>query len=327
MTIAAHVVCDSISDEDSTPHRITSVQITAHRFILAEINTHRKFSRSYRSSRAVPVHKLIEEVRTNPAMPFFWGKNKPGMQADQELTGDTLAMAKQIWRASAEDAVMRAHQLAETGMHKQIANRVLEPYMWAHGVITSTEWDNFFGLRLHSSAQPEFRELANKIWYVMKESTPAPLRPNDWHMPYAGAESMEQILDSINKYGHIFRESQFDPALSIRLIMSTARCARSSYKPFDADRPSTFEEDMVTYQKLNLPGTSNYNPTQPIHASPAEHQATPDTYGTVYVPPYWEESEGWQHADQHGNFTGFRQHRKMLQGEAVAPLPEQYLSF
>lgn len=299
---SAAVVADSISPEG---HRLRSVQVTAHRFILAEINTHRMLSRSYRSSRAVPVKKLLEEVRTNPAMPVHWGANRPGMQASEELTGDALQRAKENWTFAARDAALRAEGMAIDGLHKQIANRVLEPFLWVNGVITATEWENFFGLRLHAAAQPEFRALANAVWAAMKESKPEALEPGDWHLPYVNA-------------GKAFRKKSLSGPDHLRklLVTSTARCARSSYKSFDADALSTFEEDLALFEKLNIPGTANHDPSSPIHASPAEHQATPDVPAMTI--PYWE------HAEQHGNFVGFRQHRKILPGETVAPMPEGY---
>lgn len=286
--IKATVIADSVSREGK---RLTTFEITCHRFILAEINTHRMLSRNYRSSRAVPAAKLIEEVRTNPAMPVFWGKNQTGMSAREELTGDLLSTAQHSWRDAASDAAGHAGWLARHGLHKQIANRVLEPFLWVHGVITATEWDNFFGLRLHEDAQPEFRVLAEEMWHARKASTPKILHPGEWHLPYFNwAERGEQI-------------SEIEEAIK----QSVARCARVSYKPFDADRPSTLSEDLALYDKLLG--------AQPLHASPAEHQATPsyqDGFGT------WHKTHEW------GNLIGWRQWRKMLEGENCAPLPEKY---
>lgn len=206
---SARVIADSISPQG---HRLTSVQITAHRFILAEINTHRMLSRSYRSSHAVPPHKLIEEVRTDPALPLYWGKERKGMQAIEELDDveDTSAhknvgltvkqRAIYQWKDAARNAANSAEQMSELGLHKQLANRVLEPFLWAHGIITATEWDNFFGLRLHHAAQPEFRALANAIWAAFKESPPKRLEPGEWHLPYID-ETTNQELRKSEGYG------------------------------------------------------------------------------------------------------------------------------
>lgn len=335
--IAAQVICDSISPAGI---RCASIQVTAHRFILAEINTHRVLSRSYRSSRAVPVAKLLAEVRANPAMPVYWGANEKGMQASAELSSvpdgldlvmcteanDTgwsghewresnpLDRAKWQWKQAAKAAADHAEDMMKNGMHKQIANRVLEPFLMVTGIITATEFDNFFGLRLHKAAQPEFRALADAMWPALKASTPKILRPGEWHLPYFDWE-----LDARDWYGVHDSPSELEVNLRAAKI-STARCARSSYNSFDSGKRSTEAEDLITYSKLNIPGTEHYDVTQPIHASPAEHQATPDKW--------WDGSalrtRGLMRSELHGNLVGFCQYRKMLPGEAIAPLPEEY---
>lgn len=317
MTVSATVVLDSISPAGK---RLTTFQIAAHRFILAEINTHRMLSRSYRSSRAVPSKRLIEEVRTNPAMPVHWGANRPGMQAKDELTGDELVRAKEHWRFAARAASDYAENMAAEGLHKQVANRVLEPFMWAHGVITATEWDNFFGLRLHEDAQPEFRALAEVMWAAREASDPKLLQPSEWHLPYIDRDEQEQA------FRRSFKGREYDAAwqLDLCLKMSVARCARASIKSFDTDKPSTIEEDLATYVKLNIPGTESYDPSRPIHASPAEHQATPDEFLPDETILSIYGAGRYKRPDQWGNLVGFRQYRKMLPGEAVAPLPEAY---
>lgn len=334
MTVSAQVVAHSISPEGIP---IFSVQVTAHRFILAEINTHRMLSHSYRSSRAVPSARLIEEVRTTPAMPVFWGANQPGMQASAELDDEDAihqwrdvarvgltqswntdgltrrGITKELWEIAAENAADLAEMMVAEGLHKQIANRVLEPFLWVHGIITATEWDNFFGLRLHKSAQPEFRALADEMWKVMRASEPKHLAPGQWHLPYT-----DNIPD--DEMAAVYEAAHGDPKriADLAIKISVARCARSSYKSFDTDKRSTLAEDLATYAKLNIPGTDQYDPTQPIHASPAEHQAMPDTCMSSGRTAIWGHERLW------GNFQGWIQYRKTLKGEACAPTPEGY---
>jgi len=278
--ISVKVIADSISPGGS---RLTTLEVKIHRLILAEMNTHRMFSRNYRSSRAVPVHKLLEEVENDPAMPLFWGRNEPGMSASTQLEGEELESVKDTWLASAKVAATTARILAGKGLHKQIANRVLEPYLWTYGVITSTEWDNFFGLRLDKAAQPEMRMAARVMWDAINNSIPSFVDFGKWHLPYVTQEE---------------KDTQHNAQL---LRTSVARCARVSYKPFDADRLSTPEEDTALFSKLVG--------EQPIHASPAEHQATP----VMTVSKY-----------KGSNLIGWDQLRKTLVGEDVAPLPPGY---
>ncbi len=342
--ISAKVICDSISPLGK---RLTTFQVTAHRFVLAEINTHRQLSRNYRSSRAVPVKKLLEEVRNNPAMPVYWGANKPGMQAAEELSDiipehpehwmtrrSPMQCAKDEWQMAAISAANYAEQLAACGLHKQIANRVLEPFLYVHGVISATEYENFFGLRLHHMAQPEFRELAQCMWVAREASAPGLcLQGTNWHLPYFQPNDWDELHD----YAH--RTDNYDNfmlanglsgswAKDLAIKVSVARCARVSYESFDTEKRSTVEEDLKVYAKLNLPGTSEYNPLDPIHASPAEHQATPDRLVDTIVDNGGHDGfstiQDWERPGWWGNFIGWCQYRKMLPGEAVAPLPEAY---
>ena len=275
MTIEAKIIADSISAEGN---RLTTLQLRMHRFILPEFNTHRAFSRNTRSERAVPVKKLIEEVRNSPAMPIHWGKNQPGMQAHEELTAIRITSAKDFWRSAAWQAADYAEELANLGLHKQIANRVLSPFTWAHTLVTATEFSNFFALRRHEDAQPEIRALADAMHDAMQASKPENLKPGQWHLPY--------VLNS----------ERNDYTLETCIKLSVARCARVSYEPFDGN--ASVEKELERYELLVG--------AVPLHASPAEHQGTPDEYCAQF---------GWDHQEDHGNFRGWRQFRKMLPGE------------
>lgn len=245
--IEAKVIEDSIS---ATGKRITTLQIKFHRFILPEFNTHRVFSRNFSSSRAIPTAKLIEQVRNDPAMPVHWGKNQPGMQAAVELDQESTDKAKMSWNAAAIEASRRALELSTIGAHKQIVNRIIEPYLWAHGVVTSTEWDNWFDLRAHEDAQPEIHELALRMKEAMDGSTPNKLVQGEWHLPYLSNE--ERI-----KYG-----------TQLGRQISAARCCRVSYLKHDGTAPNV-DEDLALFERLAG--------AVPLHASPLEHQATPAT--------------------------------------------------
>lgn len=283
----ARVIENSISRDGV---RLTSVQITAHRFILAEINTHRALSRNYRSSRAVPVAKLIQEVRENPATPVRWMKNKPGMQATEPMTEAEAEAADTIWRDEADRATQGAELLAACGVHKQWANRGLEPYLMVHGIITATEWENFYGLRVGPEAQPEFDVLAGAMLEAMRDSEPKFLKFGEWHTPYIDNEDIDHITEFC-KRGSV--DILLDDHITefVRSV-SAARCARVSYKVFDADRKPTTIEDIGLANRLMSEG----------HWSPFEHQATPDELPWVYP-------------EQHGNFVGWRQSRKMYRNE------------
>ena len=240
MTITAKIIADSITEDGN---RLTTMQLMYPRFIHAEFLTHRVHTRSASSSRAIPIAKMIESIRKDPAMPIHWGKNQPGMQADEEIDKIAMHRAKGAWLGAMDSACRYAEELANLGVHKQIVNRLLEPFQHIHVVVTSTEWDNFFALRDHPNAQPEFQELAGQMHCLHLMNTPTPVAFGDWHLPYT---------------------QESDGPLHKRIVKSAACCARVSYVNHEG-KESTEEEDSKLYLRLI---TAN-----PPHMSPVEHQA------------------------------------------------------
>ena len=280
--IEAKVIEDSISEDGK---RITTLQVKFHRFILPEFNTHRVFSRNFSSSRAIPTKKLLDQVRNDPAMPVHWGKNQPGMQASEELTGDDLFAARARWRLAAEAAANHAEVLAERSAHKQIVNRLIEPFLWANGIVTSTEWENWFELRAHEDAQPEIHELANKMREAMEASTPKLLQPGEWHLPYISEQERNDQFFRREENAGLMRK------------ISAARCCRVSYLKHDGTVPNV-SEDLALFDRLAG--------AVPLHASPLEHQAT----------PYHLEPGALNYkSDLQGNLKGWIQYRKLWEQE------------
>jgi hypothetical protein len=250
MRISATVVADSLPYWGAKK-RLTTMVITYPRFIHSEFMTHRVFSRNAASSRAIPVKKMLKQVWSDPAMPLSWGKNKPGMQAAEELQGWRLMAVQKSWRAASKVMVAAAWGLDKLGLHKQVANRILEPWMWMHTIVTATEWANFFHLRRHPDAQPEIKALADVMYTAMRASTPTQLQTGQWHLPFvSGWEVQEHGIENARK-------------------LSAARCARVSYLNHDGTKPDV-AKDLQLHDRL----------VQAPHASPFEHQATPAPYNT-----------------------------------------------
>lgn len=278
MPFEAKIIADSVTN---TGKRITTLQLCYPRFIHSEFMTHRVFSRNASSSRAIPVAKMIEQVRNDPAMPIHWGKNQPGMQAHEELTGDDLEQIQIAWHEAALCAADNASYMNSRGAHKQVVNRILEPFQWIHVVVTATEWDNFFELRDHEDAQPEIRHLAQLIKQAMSASEPVELRGSEWHLPYITEDDRVKIA-SITK--------TYEEAVVLASKVSAARCCRVSYLKHDG-HASTIEEDLALCDRLAG--------SRPIHASPFEHQAMADPF--------------FDYSDLHGNFVGWVQSRKVME--------------
>jgi thymidylate synthase ThyX len=325
MKIKAEVVCDSIGRHSP---RLTTFWTRYPKFVHAEHMRHRTGSYCVSSSRAIPVSKNLEEVRSDElrAAPVWWGREQKGMASGEEL--DDLEkrlypslsdkpmtkqeLAKEHWKLGALASADYAEALAKIGVHKSIVNRLLEPFLHVNVLVTSCEPGllNFFGLRLDKAAQPEIRVLAEAMWKAWNNSTPKKLKSGQWHLPLAD-DSVTQETTAEVLYGMVPQEWEMNaPETLVAALrkISTGRCARLSYISFETGRRSTVEEDLALYERLVG--------AHPIHASPAEHQATPDDP----MLSGWQ----WNHPELHGNLPGWIQHRKLLPGEAVAPLPEGY---
>lgn len=262
---------------EGTPE-IASLQLTYPRFVHAEFMTHRVFSRNASSSRAIPVQTMIDNIKANIAYPEYWGKNMPGMQAKEELGEDAIRESRSVWEDAMFDAVLHAERLMRLGNHKQVVNRLLEPFAHISVIVTSTTWANFFELRRHADAQPEIKIVADMMYDVLLNSKPEHLVRNEYHIPYV----------NIN---------DFDDNVELAVKCSVARCARVSYLTHDGKKPD-IEKDLKLYNQLVS--------SKPLHASPAEHQATPDMLE-------FYDRGNWENKNLHGNFEGWIQFRKMLE--------------
>lgn len=236
------VVADSYNTVTET--RLTTIVATYPRFIHSELLTHRLFSRNSQSSRAYPTHRLLEKISLSPVTPVHWGANQSGMQANNELSGVKRAIAKILWGCAATTANFFAWAMVNIGAHKQIVNRIIEPYTTITTIISATEWENFFALRCHPDAQPEIQVLAQMIQESIMASDAKPLKPGEWHIPFS---------DNIE--------------------ISVGKCARVSYLTHDGKRDEN--KDVELHNKLLS--------TVPAHASPFEHCALAETDNKFYA--------------------------------------------
>lgn len=278
MTIEAKIIEDSISFEGK---RITTFQLLYPRFIHSEVMTHRVFSRNASSSRAIPVSKMLAMVREEPAMPIHWGKNQPGMQANEQLALGNQYLAEVLWREAAQKAASVAERMMELGLHKQVTNRILEPFQHISVVLTATDFDNWFELRAHPDAQPEIQYLAKEMQLRLAYSTPKILNVGEWHLPYVISDERQDAFFKNNP--ELLRQ------------VSAARCCRVSYLKHDGSVASVSDALALCEKLIGA---------KPLHASPFEHQATPDEFDEVH---------GYHYPELHGNFTGWIQYRKQIE--------------
>ena len=246
----AKIVADSRSPSGA---RLTTFEVTLPRIVLAEFNTHRALSRNSASSRAIPVAKSIQQVIDDPFIPETFARNQPGMQGDSALEDSESARA--VWVKACDDAVCHAQELERLGLHKALANRILEPFKWQTIIVSATEWDNFFALRTDANAQAEIRKPAQMMLNLYENHEPMEIKSEWWHLPLL---SVYEYADAIDGNWNFWKK------------VSVARCARVSYLTHDGKR--SFHKDVELHDSLLENG----------HLSPFEHVATPTR---VSMPP------------------------------------------
>lgn len=286
MSYSARIILDSVGPNGA---RLTTFELTFPRFLLAEFNTHRLFSRNSASSRAIPVEKRIAAVDQDPFIPEVFGANQKGMQSTQDLEEGKNLEARQVWTDALEDSVLYAKVLAMIGVHKQLANRILEPFCWQTVLFTATELDNFWALRDSGMAQPEFQKITRMAREAYESSTPQILASGQWHLPLVTGVDEQTLLQDY-------------PSDILRYI-SAGRCARVSYLTHDGRRDPQADIDLA------------YRLLKEGHMSPFEHVAQ------ALTRPQWEELAAeaalmWiELRIPMGNLFGWLQFRKTLTNE------------
>jgi hypothetical protein len=201
---------------------------------------------------------MLKQVLWDPATPINWGANQAGMQAAGELTGWRRWLSRHIFLMARFPALVLVWILSKVGLHKQVANRLLEPWVWHTVVFTSTDFRNFFKLRLHPAAQPEFQEFARCCKVAVDASIPVKKEWGEWHLPYMLPEDIvAAVMHDLN------REGVPDVFPSMALV-SAARCAAVSYVRQGEKRDVV--KDVTLANRLSSSG----------HWSPFEHVACAD---------------------------------------------------
>lgn len=285
MPYQCQILLDSIN---TAGDRLTTFQITYPRFVHCELMTHRVFSRNSSSSRAIPIEKMIEQVQNDPVIPIYWGKNQRGMQAKEELIGVQKEYAIQEWLQARDDAVHHAAEMINvTDTHKQIVNRLLEPWMWITVIVSATEYNNFFNLRCHKDAQPEMAKIAWMMLEEYRRSIPSEMMNGSWHLPLLFQDTQDTLV------------LRYYTIRDLKKI-STGRIARTSYLTHDGKRDPQADIDLHDNRLLHPS-----NPNDPDHMSPFEHVAMASP------------------GERSGNFTGWHQYRKDFPNENRTTLREE----
>lgn len=274
--ISAKVIKHSIT---TWGQEILTMELDYPRIIHSEFLVHKIFSKNSSSSRAIPILSMIRSVWDNPATPVAWGKNQSGMSARENLLGWRETAARLTWDLASKINCGLAYILAKIGAHKQIANRLLEPYSHIKVLVTGTSFENFYNLRDHKDADPTIAALARAMKEAHDNSAPKLLRVGEWHLPYVSDDLSISVENKIK--------------------LSSSLCAQTSYRKADESLDKAYR----IYDRLIE--------SKPPHFSPFEHQATPlDSEESIYFTHKDALGRLWS-----GNFCGWGQSRQKIQKE------------
>lgn len=288
--IKAETILYSAHADGSVPP-LWQGMLTYPRCIHAEFMTHRVLSKNSASSRAIPVKRMIQDVIDHPYVPLKWGKNMPGMQAQEYFEGEEKQALIDQWLSDRDEAVQKAWWYDARGCHKQIVNRILEPYAHIRVFCSGTRWSNFIALRDHEAAEPHVQILAQEINRELTTQDVDVLNPGEWALPWVKDQDY-------HKFG--LKRGQVHPDL---IKLSIARSAHTSYQTVDG-------KEMTYDLAINL--ADRLLSSKPLHASPTEHQAKADRHWMTAI------NHGWEGDGLEGNFNpGWVQFRKTLPNESL----------
>lgn len=293
----------SHSKRRSNGEEIITYKLTFPRIILSEVNTYKMMEKNTSSSRAIPFEKMVEVVEKEPFIPIAWQLQHRGMQGNGYITNPyVIEKKKGYWLDSRDRAVTSASDLVSSeikGTHyeqnedgsfkeksvtlisnstvtKQLANRLLEPFMWVVQLITGTResFEHLFeqrcpvydilgisikyksrkeAIKNHNylagltdiewlkcnkgQAEIHFMDLAEKMYDALNESKPQIMEENDWHIPFSDRPEFTSEM-----------------SLKDKIMMSCAMTARVSYTTINNDEVPTLEKAEKIYNKCKEQG-------------------------------------------------------------------------
>lgn len=327
-------------------HELITYELIFPRFLLAELNTHRMFSKNSASSRAIPFKKMVEMIQNDPFIPIAWQKEHKGMQGTEYLTGDEAKIAELRWLQANVDAIHRAQMLNLGGVTKQLCNRLLEPFMW-HKVLLTTGKEglqNFFELRCPQYELDEMDDYDDVIktyklkskreilalgnWYSHeREKFTSDFTNHDWLMINKGQaeihmmELAESMYDTYNEsVPQNLKEDEWHIPYDEELLDLVAG---KGYTYKDIIKASTglcartsyiiVGDEKIPNMETLISIHDKMKDSVPFHASPFEHCAK-----VMYSYDYYLYSRGKDGSatHEHGwcrNYKGFIQYRDLIE--------------
>lgn len=250
--IEVKILAGSVTEDGA---KITTFELLYHRFFHSEFMTHKVISKNAASSRAIPTIKLLDLVQKQPMLPISVGKNRSGMQADEDLEEEISNKFMEMWKDLGVKVATDVKIMQELGAHKQIVNRPLEAWLPIRVVATATDWDNFFELRDSQYAQPEFGLLARLMKEAITNYEYTLVKDNEWHLPYITIDDVHYVSNNT-----IYKDIKWETLCAL----SAGRSARVSHA-LGGLSTKTIDEEIAKGKEL----------CAVEHMSPFEHQATP----------------------------------------------------
>lgn len=302
MTYSARILADSISPHG---HRLTTMEWQYPRFVHSEVMTHRVMSRNAASSRAIPAKVLRASITENPVIPLEWvTEQKLGMVGGEPLHGNDALVADALWLHARDVMIQVSDELSALGVHRSLPNRIVEPFMWITIIISATEWENLFHLRVARDVEQHFYKIATMAENLYRASTPRLITPGDpipWHLPLIRQDDLEEWAVATLSVEDLRR-------------ISVGRCARVSYLTHDGRRDPRADIDLCDRLEASR------------HLSPFEHVATPVPESMCFDD---RKVEGFlafagmrhhkafrQHLNSYGNLEGWISSRYFIPGES-----------
>jgi hypothetical protein len=205
--ITVSVLADSTWGDE----RILTMQLEYPRLIHSQLKTYGLLRSNSSSSRAIPTKRMIAITEeSEPYIPASFVADGKGMGGTTLVNSEVCAEAQGLIKELYDTTRETVRKLNKIGVHKQHANRYLEPWSMIRVIATGAEaaWKHIVYQRLRDdgSVQPEFVELAQILKVVLDDSKPV---SRTWHIPYL-AEGEMPTRDAV--------------------LYACARAARESYR-------------------------------------------------------------------------------------------------
>lgn len=321
----AEVLCDSLSPSGQ---RLTSVAVKYPHAVHKDWLRHRMMSRVVESFRARPTELLIEQLRVEAFRPEEFATRIAGMGQGDALARQEQEFANEIWDLHIANCLQTAIDMGELNIAKQQRNFAIQDLCPIVEIITATDWDNFYELRLEtredgsSIARPEVYKGVAVVKAAIDASEPVTLREGQWALPLVSQDELYDRPLPLEPHQSQAVEPDPDERIDWRLwcLVSAGRCARISY-----DKHRAFESvDDSVARALMLMGAGHMSPyemvARPFSTSELEVRAATrmEIVRLSQDRDDLEDAIVQQMIDSTyycGNFNGWVQMRKTISGE------------